>query len=508
MSSLKLPDLSFLNKQRYISNTSNTSKNNKYDYVSTLGMLTAFFTILFVFLLLAINNIWIFIGFFVLASLIIMWNSITTKKSMFPVLVIIIVGALVTIWQYHDRFLVLFKDKEHFYTLFQPYQPYRGTKPVPINTVALSNTTTDLLKYRIKPLKFGYETIDIKMATFLGKLFLSKAKLSNIELKPNSSYEVVCNDLNINKTNIALIPAPIAHKGFMGYLPGFKGLRMNNLEFIANVQRQYLFCISSIKSGVQNIHQLQTRRVGIPPRLASIWSDIEMSIFPEGHSIQFIYANEYKLIQDLNDFKLDAVFYAGQYPNSFINEVVTSKAAHSYQLVPIMLQNEKAFLAKNHHYRKYILKLSYDYMPSQYLPSGLGRMWQSNYTPDYPTLGFDLVLVTNNKLDNFTGYEIVKTIYEGRKLIIRNTSISHLVYIGDPFTPADIANPSLPKLRVQKGAKTFYVSKGLISYCGDPICMTSIGNKRCNACDKKEYDYETDLQWKGRVIADKIMKLY
>jgi len=496
MSSIKIPDLSFLNKTI----NSHNGKNNNYNYVSVLGMLTSFFTILLVFLLLAINNIWVFIGFFILAALIVMWNAITNKKSFRPVIIIIIVGALITIWQYRDKLTFIKKDKENFYTLFQPYQPYRGTKPYPINTVALSNTTTALLKYRVKPLLFGYQNSDTTTATFLGRLFLSKAKISNIQLKSNNSYEDLCQKLSNNNLNIALVPAPIVYKEF--------NKNMENLQFIANVQRQYLFCISSIKSGVQNIHQLQNRRLGIPPRLKSIWLDIQDSIFPEGHNIKFTYGNEYKLIQDLKDFKVDAVFYVGQYPNSFINEVISSEVATSYQLVPIMLGNETTFLSKNHHYRKYILKLSYDYMPSIYLPTGLGRVWQSNYTPDYWTLGFDLALICNNKLDDFTGNELVKTIYHGRKLIIRNTNISHLTYIGDPFTPADIANPSLPNLHVQNGAKEFYISKGLISYCKDPICMTTIGNKRCTACDKKEHDYETDMQWKNRVITEKIMKLF
>ena len=102
MSSIEIPDLSFLNKQSYISR--NNRKNNNYNYVSVLGMLTAFFAILLIFLIIAINNIWIFIGFFTLSSLIVMWNSISNKKSMVPVVVLIIVGSFITIWQYHDNF--------------------------------------------------------------------------------------------------------------------------------------------------------------------------------------------------------------------------------------------------------------------------------------------------------------------------------------------------------------------------------------------------------------------
>jgi len=504
MSSIKIPDLSFLNKDHRVI-TYNKSKDYKYDYVSTLGLLTSFFIVLLLFLLVAINNMWVFIGFFVIVVLILLWNSINQNTRMYPVIVLIIVGILIVSWQYRNKIKTLFhkKQKEEFYTLFTPFQPYPGTKPPMINTVALSNTTTDLLKYRVKNLRYGYQLSDTKTATFLAKLVLSKSKISNISLKHNSSYENLCYKLHNNDLDTALIPAPIVNKGYMGYLPGYIGNHMKNLQFIANIQRQYLFCISSIKSGVQNIHQLRNRRVGIISRIKCIWEDIVGSLFPGGHSVKVTYDNQYKLVQDLTDFKIDAIFYSGQYPNQFINDIVSSEVATSYQLLPVVLQNENEFLTRNNHYKKYILDVDYGYMPSQYLPTGLGRMWKSNYTPEYSTIGFYLTLVCNNNLDYFTGYEIARTNYRGRQLLLRNTNISHLIYIGDPFTPADIASPSLPKLYVQKGAKDFYITRGVISYCKDPICMTSIGHKECTACNKKEYDYDTKMKYKDIIISEK-----
>jgi hypothetical protein len=260
---------------------------------------------------------------------------------------------------------------------------------------------------------------------------------------------------------------------------------MSNLQFIANVQHQYLFCISSIKSGINNIYQLRKRRVGIPPKLKSIWSDIEPFIFPEGNSIKFVFDNEYNLINNLANFKIDAFIYAGEYPNKFLNTIFnTNGGPQTYQLVPIILGNEKEFLFKNKSYRKNILKITYEYLPSIYLPSSIGRMWQSNYTPNLLTLGFDLSLICNSKLDNFTGYEIAKTIFYGKNIILKNTNKSPYIYIRDLFTLADITNPSLPNLIIQKGSENFYISKGLISYCDDPNCINTIGNNRCSYCDK------------------------
>lgn len=467
MASLPIPDFNFIDKIR--NNKQNNKQYNKYDYISTLGMITSFFTILLVFLLLNINNIWVSLIFVTLTFLILLRHAIP-KKKFGTAIAFLIVGLSITIWQY--KFNVTNKEhfKEHFYTLFKPYQPYPGEKSFidNINTVSLSNTTTDLLKVQMKPLSLGYHISDNIITKLIGKLILSRSKILNIQLNPTKSFEQLCDDVNNNKIETALVPAPIAHRCFTEY-------NNKNLQFLANVQHQYLFCIASIKSGVQNINQLGRRRVGVPPRFRSMWLDIEPFIFPNGNNIKFTFKNEYELFKDLRDYKIDAMFYAGEYPNMFINNIlndISISINKSYQLIPIMFENNKY-----KHYRKSILKLTYDFLPSRYLPSGLGKYLQTNYTPDFITLGFDLTLICNNKLNNFTGYEIAKTIFDSRKVIIRQTSKNPYIFIGDPFTPADITNPSLPMLSVQEGAKHFYLEKGLISYCKDPICMTTIGNK-------------------------------
>ena len=92
-----------------------------------------------------INNMWILIGFFILADLTLLWHSISTKKSILPTIILLFVGTAIILWQYRYK---IFYNQENFYTLFKPYQPYPGEQPFStnINTVALSNTTTNLLK--------------------------------------------------------------------------------------------------------------------------------------------------------------------------------------------------------------------------------------------------------------------------------------------------------------------------------------------------------------------------
>ena len=116
MSSIKIPDFSFLNKE-----TIQNKPNNQYNNVFTLGMLTSFFIIMLVFILLKINNMWILIGFFIFTYLNLLWYSISTKKSIYPTIIFFLIGTVIIIWQY--RYIFFYK-KENFYTLFKPYQPY------------------------------------------------------------------------------------------------------------------------------------------------------------------------------------------------------------------------------------------------------------------------------------------------------------------------------------------------------------------------------------------------
>jgi hypothetical protein len=454
-----------LNNLNNENNQNSRNSRNSLQHISTLGIFTSFFIILLFFILLMIQNIYVLICFFIIIGTIILWHNIINRKKKYPAIILYIIGILIIGWQYRIDLLIYiniaidyikkkFNKNENFYTLFTPFsleQSFIKSK-YPIS-----------IKNRNKPLNIGYQEKDKDITIFLSKLFLSKANILTINIQKVLEIS--------NECDILIIPAPIVNKE-------------SNLQFIANIQHQYLFCISTITSGVQNIHQLKNRRIGMPSHLKSIWYDIEAYIFPNGHSIQFTYDNEYKLIQDLKDFKLDSIFYSGYYPNPFLNSVILSEINSFYQLVPIMFKDENIFLEKNYSYRKSVLKLSNDYIPDTYLPTGLGRIWQTNYTPDYWTIGYDLTVVSKN-LDKFTGYEIAKTIFEGRKLIAQSTHINHLVYIGDPFSPADIASPTLPNLSIQEGAKAFYIEKGIISYCNNPLCIETIGIKRCDLCDKK-----------------------
>jgi TRAP-type uncharacterized transport system substrate-binding protein len=374
-----------------------------------------------------------------------------------------------------------------------------------VNTISLDDEALKRWRTRRKQLVLASEPQNDFIANLLASLLLSRARILDVKVKYMDVPERMCRFLFKNKVDMALIPAPVVKRGWDGTLLGSEKEKMRNLQFIANIQHHFIFCVSSIQAGVQNIHQLRNKRVGIPLRMLTVWMDLESSIFPDGHNIKFTYDDEGHLFQKLKDGHLDAFFYAGPYPSEFLSGIVYDSIQHKYSFIPVITENVVPFLAKHKQYRASVVSLTHEYLPSRYLPTGRGRIWQNVYQANFTTLGYDLCLVCTDKMDNFTGYETAVTIFSGRKLLDRigQTGRDHETQFikHHNMSPADIAAATLPDLPVQPGAKEYWISKGMITYCKEPGCMNVIGVKRCQLCDPGVL--RTDLQWKSKLRAEK-----
>lgn len=527
MSNTKI-DLDLFNKP------SSISDNHSQKDFPTSGLLIATLSIILTFILIAINNFWVS---FVIAILMLLFLIFERKNKEAIAFTAIIV--LIAIWQFviapkirKDKCKITknrdithsytcpsedFDERkgsdycadleEGFYTLFTPF--HREEEAMKhIDTTSLSSKASKLWKVREKPLVIGSYNKDDVTTNMISRLLLSRARILTIKLVWEDQPEKLIRYVTTNKIDAALVPSPVVDRMYREKIGD-----IGDIRFIANVEHYYLFCISSIVSGIQNIYQLERKRVGVPLRMHLIWEDLVLSIFPDGHKGEIVYKTDDELFRDLNNYQIDAFFWCGVFPNPFIDGVILSEITHKYQLVPVHLMNENAFVKEHIQYFPTTLDMSQKFMPSRYLPTGLGRIWMTNFTAQYLTLGFDITLICNKKLDNFTGYEITQTIFDGRNLLARymnqgtDTDIRINNYTTQwrlqyhPLTPADIAKPCLPDIPVQEGAKMFYVKKGLISYCQEPGCMQVIGVERCKLCDKLVR--KTEMQWRDELMREK-----
>lgn len=502
-------DLSLFNKQPSSINNNNNNKKTKTK-ISSTAMIGAGIVVSLLFVIIASQNFWIFVVMFLIVDIFLLYD-----KQYKIALALFVLAIVITFWQFYVN-PKLYDDScddnnndikppscplsatdtvssagsscdniEGFYTLFTPFEREAHWVPRHVDTTALSSEASELWRARKKKVRFGGSESDEIYLDMLSSLLLSRARILNIEKIFLSSPDLIINDVLSDKLDIALVPSPDVRKN------------TDNFRFLANISEYYIFCISSVSSGVNDISQLKRKKVGVPYRLRFIMKDIELSLFPQGSHRPFVYDTDNNLFKKLSSNQIDAFFWSGDFPNRFIDGVILSDISHKYQLVPVIFQDERSFLKEHTYYFSADLDLTHSYLPSRYLPTGLNRVWMRNYTASYRTIGFNLTLICNNRLDNFTGYEIAKTVFSGRDLISRhmNPKIKPSIRINN-YTQSrypeynrlsilDIAKPSLNS-RVQEGAKSFYIEKGMISYCGDPRCKLTIGIKRCTLCDKKE----------------------
>ena len=118
MASIKVPNFS--------KNEVNKVDEN-YDYKTKIGIILSFFTIVVVLLMVAINNIYIYITVFTVAGTSTLVHLLSNNKSIIPAIFIYLIGISIICWQYRIEIIkyikILFRkknSKEHFYTLFTP----------------------------------------------------------------------------------------------------------------------------------------------------------------------------------------------------------------------------------------------------------------------------------------------------------------------------------------------------------------------------------------------------
>lgn len=398
-----------------------------------------------------VDSVYINIGTIILLS-ITMYVLRTKQREINLVILFSVLMVLLLIKNLFDKYYV----KEKFYTLFEPHYLDRKLYYTTPKDALLSYNNNN---YYTKPISLSYVNNDNEyLANFLGKLIISRTKMLNLNLNKNSNVK----DLII--------------------MPNRDVGKYNNIKFIGNLSHRYLYCISSIKSGIQFIQQLKEKRLGIPEYLLPIWNDIEPYIFDK--KLTIVVKSKEELAKDLKNHKIDAIFYCDRHGNQYINDIINSTVTASFQLVPIVFNYGNQFLDNNKAYRKTILKLTNEYMPSKYLPMGYGRIWNSNYMPDYWTYSYDISLYSSDSFPEKFGYQLAKILVTARQLITRKNTQNINDYIYDTMTPADVAILIFPNMQIQDGARKYYNELGLISYCKNPACVLKIGKGRCTECDE------------------------
>lgn len=373
-------------------------------------------------------------------------------------------------------FLRVKRDKrknmeEGFYTLFVPYYTEKKIK--------MPNYSNYTNKYEHDLLTVGavYNKKDMFAIQFINNLFtnmLTTALIEKVKITSDKFDFSLLEDLSNKNIDLAIVSEPVLtkimvdDKDYIDTNP-IIGVNTSNLQFLTNIGRKYIYIVTLVKSGIENIQQLNGKRVGIGLKKSATWIFANDLLNYLGFDLYKVETSiDSALLQMYND-KLDAIIFADYYPNRTLvnmslNEIDDKNK--KFRIIPINYIDTNRFETEFFYYRKSTLDLNK--LPQSYLPVTVGHTKYNKFNPNLVTYGFDMSMICLSTLPVKTAYTIVKTVFENKD-IVNKTNMTK-VEMSISFVP--ISN--------HKGADKYFTEKGYLTNSKSNDCIFFIGNDKCD----------------------------
>lgn len=375
------------------------------------------------------------------------------------------------VWRLRRRMGEKGNVNEGFYTLFVPYHTDKVIKR--------PNYLKYTDKYDHKLLKVGvvYNKKDLFAIQFINDLFtnmLTTALIEKVKITSDKFDFSLLEDLSSKKIDLAVVSEPVLTKIMIDdkdYIDSNPIIAVNssNLQFLTNIGRKYIYIVTLVKSGIENIQQLVGKRVSVGVKKSATWIFANDLLNYLGYDVHRVETSiELALLQLYNE-RLDAIIFADYYPNRTLVNMSLNESDDKdkkFRILPITYIDTNRFETEFFYYRKGVLDLNK--LPHSYLPITVDNTKYNQFNPDLVTYGFDMNLICLSTLPVKTAYTIVKTIFENRE-IVKKTNMSR-VEMSISFVP--MAN--------HKGADKYFTEKGYASNNKSRDCIFFIGNHKCN----------------------------
>lgn len=381
-------------------------------------------------------------------------------------LLVLILIILWLIWKLKKRNI-----KEGFYTLFIPYHTDKVIK-IP-NYLKYSN------KYDHKLLTVGvvYNKKDLFAIQFINSLFtnlLTTALIEEVKITSNLFDYRLLEDLSNKNIDLAVVSEPVLTKIMIDdkdYIDSNPIISVNNsnLQFLTNIGKKYIYIVTLVKSGIENIQQLAGKRVGIGIKKSATWIFANDFFNYLGYDIQKIETSIDLALLQLYNEKLDAIIFTDYYPNRTLVNMSLNESDDKnkkFKILPIININTNKFETEFFYYKRTVLDLNK--LPHSYLPVVVDHIKYNQFNPDLITYGFDMSLICLSTLPVKTAYTIVKTIFENKEIIKKSDMTK--IEMSISFVP--IAN--------HKGADKYFTEKGYTTNSKSHNCIFFIGNEKCD----------------------------
>lgn len=370
--------------------------------------------------------------------------------------------------------------EEGFYTLFIPYHTDKAIKK--------PNYLKYTDKYDHKLLKVGvvYNKKDLFAINFINNLFtnmLTTALIEKVKITSDKFDFSLLEDLSNKNIDLAVVSEPVLtkimidDKEYINSNP-IIGVNSSNLQFLTNIGRKYIYIVTLVKSGIENIQQLAGKKVSVGVKKSATWIFANDLLNYLGYDVHRVETSIELALLRLYNEKLDAIIFADYYPNRTLANMSLNEADDQnkkFRILPITYIDTNRFETEFFYYKKAVLDLNK--LPHSYLPVTADHTKYNQFNPDLVTYGFDMSLICLSTLPVKTAYTIVKTIFENKE-IVKKTDMSR-VEMSITFVP----------ISPHKGSYKYYMEKGYATDSKNPDCIFFIGNDKCNNTILKEHGF-------------------
>lgn len=353
---------------------------------------------------------------------------------------------------------------ETFYTFFKPYYTKKPNYNYDLYAKKLYNNISFEKTYKYNPIKIATTKKENDFLNLITKIIIKNSKILYIDYIRYKNYHKMLQDLNDNKLQLISVSYSI-----------FDDIDDKpNIRYVCTTDIKYIYiCKRSDNSKMQDFSYIKDKTViGILDKDESyIFIKMLMDFIGLAQNTDYklkIYHNKEKLLNDLNDNKIEIALFNDVYPTDVFTKY------YNIKLMELKGFRKTIFFEQ---YKQYFSKQSIDLnnMGSHYLPKSYGTTVYSQFNPYFDVISFETFLLTNIYVSDNYIIDILKSINDNIYLLNR---LPQYMKVNIKYNTS-IMNKILYGILPSNGTLKYLNDHGYISDIDNNNCKYFIGKNKC-----------------------------
>lgn len=378
-------------------------------------------------------------------------------------------------------FLYKPSQKENFITWYLPFYN-KGTSELTSGTpkYLTSNLEYNYLEYDYMQeisfyvLQKSADAVTQAYYTFLFKNITKSMKVKKVNVFYKKSNIELLKDVNQNKTNLAIISAPILTNKMSTDIDLVKNI---NIIIVSNYR--FIFFIANKQSQISRLLEINNKKINMGEK------DTDEFLFGEKIINTLQLTNDIKVNQSnfnnetafkkLINGEIDGMFYTDLYPSQTLDAIIGQDIEKKLVLIPIKDMNQDVFRQRNIFVEPVAIDLNS--LPENYLPVKVKDLQYTIYKPNLETYRYPDFIVCNKDAEPRLSFNIVNSFVSN--MDVMNQSQFYLRNGYNYLAFPSIANGMFFPIHI--GAKIYYEKITINTTEPNDFCKFYVGNSKCNA---------------------------